>query len=209
MLLVVTGASGAGKTTVRERVAARLRIESIEVRTMRPDRPVRTTATRQEVGEQVVARAVELDRLGQHLLFCGDPFPPGEVLACPSADQVDIAVCHLHVSAEEQVRRLRERGEPEESLVHHVRFAEWMLAHVQDPRGRPEVIVEAGWSEMVWNRWLGRDDVADVWASQVVDTTGRRPDEVAEEVSRWGQRALDVAALVFRRGWHLAERYRT
>lgn len=204
MLLVVTGASGAGKSTVRERVAERLGIESTEIRTIRPDRPVRSTAARQEVGQQVVAQAVELDRHGRHLLFCGDPFPPGEVLACPSADQVDIAVCHLHVSSEEQVRRLRERGEPEESLVHHVRFAEWMLAHVRDPCVRPEVIVESGWSEMVWDRWLARHDLADAWASQVIDTTGCSPDKVTEEVSTWGRRAVAGAAPVFQRGWHLA-----
>ena len=206
MLLVVTGASGAGKTTVRERVAARLGIESIEVRTMRPDRPVRTTFSRQEVGEQVVAQAVEFDRRGRHLLFCGDPFPPGEALACPSADQVDIAVCHLHVSADEQIRRLRERGEPEESLVHHIRFAEWMLAHVQDPRVSPDVIVDGGWPAMRWDRWLGRSDLVDVWASQVINTTAHSPDEVASKVTMWGLRALSGAAPVFRRGWHTAGR---
>ena len=206
MLLVVTGASGAGKSTVRETVAERLGIESTEIRTIRPDRPVRNTAARQEVGEQVVAKAVELDRDGRHLLFCGDPFPPGEVLACPSADQVDIAVCHLHVSAEEQVRRLRERGEPGESLVHHVRFAEWMLAHVHDPRVHPEVIVDGGWLEMRWDRWLGRSDLIDVWASHVIDTTARGPGEVAAEVTTWGHRALKDAAPVFRRVWQLGER---
>lgn len=204
MLLVVNGASGAGKSTIRERVAARLGIESVEIRTLRPDEPVRTTAQRQQVGEKVVAQAARLDREGRHLLFCGDPFPPGEVLACPSADLVDIAVCLLDVTAEEQLRRLRQRGEPEDGLVHHVAFADWMRAHAADPRVRPEVITAAGWSGMVWTRWTGRAERPTAWRPWVIDTTELVPDVVADRVVAWGRGAVEGTVPVFHRGWHAA-----
>lgn len=201
MLLVVNGPSGAGKTTIREPVAAMLGCESVEIRTLRPDKPVRTTTDRQAIGERVVAKAVELAAHGHHLLFCGDPFPLGEVLACPSATEVDIAACHLDIAEHEQVRRLRQRGEPEDSLVHHVAFATWMRKHARDPRSAPHVITENGWERMAWDRWLGRDDLVGIWRCEVIDATALAPDQVIAAVTDWGRRAIAGDTPVFRRHW--------
>src|SRR3712207_8000444 len=55
-------------------------------------------------------RAIQVQRAGKHYLLCGDPVPPGEVYAAPSADQLEhIAVCLLDVAAEAQRRRLLRR----------------------------------------------------------------------------------------------------
>lgn len=203
MLLVVTGASGVGKSTVRDLVLAELDLASIEIRTLRPDLFVRGAAERQEVGEQIVALGAHLARTGRHLLFCDDPFPTGEVLACPSADLVEVAMCQLDVAAGEQKRRLRARGEPEANLVHHVAFADWMRQHASDPRVRPGVIVDRGWPYMVWERWVGREDIDPLWNTHMIDTTTLSPPEVAAEVTAWARRALAGEAPTFPPGWHL------
>jgi hypothetical protein len=105
--------------------------------------------------------------------------PPGEVLAAPSADQLDgFAACLLDCGPDEQERRLRERGDPEDLLPHHLAFAEWMRDHARDPRHRLEVI-DVGWDEMRWER------LPDAWEVPVIDTTEMSPSEAAADVVAW------------------------
>lgn len=207
MLLVVTGASGVGKSTVRVAVADALGIESCEIRTLDPDPPVRDRRRRQDVGEGVVAHAAALAAGGKHLLFCGDPFPAGEVLACPSADSVDIAICLLDASPEVQLDRLRTRGdEPEAIFKHHIAFAGWQRRHAIDPQWEPHVVTEDGWPPMRWERWVGRSDLDGVWRIPVIDTSELTPAAVMGQVISWAREALAGTAPAFRRGWHVADR---
>jgi hypothetical protein len=114
VLLLIPGASGAGKTSVRNAIA--------------PD-----LAWRQRMAERAVRRAAALDMCGRRLLLAGNPVAPGEVLAAPSAPSVDIAVCLLDVAEHAQRERLRRRGDPEELPPHHVAFADWLRAMRQIP----------------------------------------------------------------------------
>jgi len=185
MMLLLTGASGAGKSTVRALIAAEL---APEVRTVELTQiagpPTWERGWRQWAVERVVQVALAEQEAGRHLLLAGDPVPPGEVLAAPSADRLDgFATCLLDCGPEEQERRLRERGDPEDLLPHHLAFAEWMREHARDPHHRLEVI-DAGWEEMRWDR------LPETWDVAEIDVTELSSDEAAAEVLAWVRQAL-------------------
>lgn len=205
MLLLVSGASGVGKTSARLAAAPLLSdiVETAELYTLGPIPAVPTISWRHQQVEVAVQKAVELDRVGKHLLFAGDPVPAGEVLAAPSADQVDIAVCLLDADEPTQTARLQARNDPPELLAQHIQFADWLRRHATDPTHVPEAVTTDAWDEMCWQRWVGRDDLADRWAMHVIDTSGLDVHDVARAVSVWCHSALAVTAPVFRQGWHL------
>jgi broad-specificity NMP kinase len=197
MLLLITGASGVGKSTVRAVVAGELspQVESVELTDVAPLSIVRTRAWRQQAAEMAVRRAVELRASGRHLLLAGDPVPAIEVIAAPSAPQLDaVAVCLLDASAEAQAARLAARGDDPKVLVHHQAFAEWMRRQASDPTHMPHVVSDQGWEEMRWERLA---DLADRWRMHTIDTSHLSREEVADEVLEWCRRALagDAPAL--------------
>lgn len=202
-MLLISGASGVGKSTARVSVAGLLgeEIEAVELGHFGPIPPVPTRAWRQQTVELAVRRAIELEGEGRHLLLAGDPVPAGEVLAAPSAGVIDIAVCLFDADVETQTARLRDRHDPEQMLVHHIAFASWLREHATDPSHAPEVLTANSWEEMRWDRWdlLRRADPR--WAMSVIDTSGLDPDEVAREAADWCRSALEGTVPVFRAGW--------
>jgi predicted ABC-type ATPase len=98
MFLLVTGASGAGKSTVRRAVADELssEVQAVELHDLVDVPPFPDIAWRQRATEAVVQRAVALQADRRHLLLSGDPVAAGEVLAAPSAVALEgVAVCLL------------------------------------------------------------------------------------------------------------------
>jgi hypothetical protein len=84
MFLLVTGASGVGKSTVRRLIEpefARV-LETAELSIL-GETPEWTVAWRHRMVERMARRALAVQREGKHFLLCGDPVPPGEVLAAP------------------------------------------------------------------------------------------------------------------------------
>lgn len=192
MFLLVTGASGAGKSTVRRLVAPDLAptTECVELHDIvsvpaRPD-----IAWRQRATEAVVRRALELQADRRHLLLSGDPVAAGEVLAAPSAVGLSaVAVCLLDVSPDAQAARLARRGDDPALLHHHQAFAAWMRGHARDPRHMPHVLSTNGWEAMRWERWTALDPATGDWGMEVIDTSWRSPEQVAAEVVTWSRRA--------------------
>src|SRR5688572_2190592 len=132
MLLLITGASGMGKTTVRKIVTAQFadQIESGELADVASP-PEWRLRWRHQAVENAVQRAVNVQLYGKHCLLCGDPVPPAEVYAAPSADQLEsIAVCLLDASEDAQRLRLMERGDDPCLIPHHIAFAAWMREHI-------------------------------------------------------------------------------
>ena len=199
MFLLVTGASGAGKSTVRRLVTADLspEIECVELHHVSSIPPFPTIAWRQQATEAAVQRAVELQTERRHLLLCGDPVAAGEVLAAPSAvDLEGVAVCLLDLSPEAQTSRLAGRGDDPALLADHHAFADWMRGHAGDPGHMPHVLSAQGWDAMRWQRWVGVDPADGNWGTEIVDTSVLAPDEVAAEVVSWCRRALHGQAPV-------------
>jgi hypothetical protein len=187
MFFLVTGASGVGKTTVRKLIEAEIagQVATCEL-AMLGLTPEWSLRWRHQAVEQVVQLALQKQGAGMHFLLCGDPVPPGELYAAPSAAELaGIQVCLLDISQEKQIERLTQRGDARELIPYHVAFAEWMRHHVLDHRYRPEVIMNGGWEKMRWQVW-NSDEVTRVpWSSHIIDTTDLKPIEVAEQVLSW------------------------
>lgn len=187
MLFLVTGASGMGKTTVRKRMAAQFAslIDSAELAEIAGP-PEWSLRWRHQAVEKAVQRAVQVQRQGRHFLLCGDPVPPAELYAVPSAEQLEsVAVCLLDAAEEAQRGRLVERGDDPMLIPHHIAFATWMRAHFVNPRQRLNVVQQGGWEEMNWERALVAMEKQEVHLSDRIDTSMLTPDEVAERVARW------------------------
>ena len=195
MLLLVTGASGAGKSTARRAVAPALapEVECVELGDIVPVPAAPTIAWRQQATELVVQYALQDQR--RHLMLCGDPVAAGELIAAPSAARLDaIAVCLLDLDPAAQTARLTQRGDDPALLHHHHAFAEWMRGHARDPGHMPHVLSTNGWPPMRWDRL----DTVKPWAIEVLDTSALGPGETADEVLAWCRRALVGEALILR-----------
>lgn len=197
MFFLVTGASGVGKTTVRQliepEIARDVAVCELGMLGLTPEWSLRW---RHRAVAQVVQLALEKQRSGIHFLLCGDPVPPGEVYAAPGAMELaGIEVCLLDISPQKQTERLTQRGDPPELIPHHVAFAEWMRHHAIDHRHRPEVIINGGWEKMHWKVW-NSEAVAHVpWNSQIIDTSNLTPIEVAAQVLSWMRLRMARSAL--------------
>lgn len=191
-LLSLTGASGTGKSTALAalsvvdwgRPVVCVEFDSIGV----PDDA--DTAWRHGAIEQWVRFAVEAQREGRDVLLCGQ-VPPGEMLAAPSADQLEgLAFCVLSCSPEVQEQRLRGRGEPAEGLIHHLRFGAWFVQHARDPTHAPEVIRVGSSVPMRWDRWELWEKGDPRWSPHIIDTDELSPDDVADQVEAWARAVL-------------------
>lgn len=211
MLLVLTGSSGAGKTTLSFAIADLLPGSTVhefdEVGV--PDPPI-PPHWRNEMTEHWIRRALEYQEAGTDLVLSGNS-PLGEILAAPSAPLLDgIAVCLIDVADRERRQRLaaRDGGRWDEAeLDAFCGWAAWHREHARDPRYRPDVIAGNSWPEMVWERWADWESDDPRWATPVFDTTGRSTAECAEAVGRWAveqRAAFREGRLPLRRGWDAA-----
>jgi hypothetical protein len=203
MFFLVTGASGAGKSTVRRAVAPALapEVECVELHDVSRIPASPSIEWRQRATELAVQRAIELQAEGRHLLLSGDPVAAGEVLAAPSASGLSsIAVCLLDVSPEVQTARLLERGDNPSLLPDHHAFAAWMRQHAGDPRHMPHVLSADGWDAMRWERWSSLKAGDAAWGIEVLDTSDLAPARVAAGIEAWCRRALLGDAPVFTSG---------
>ncbi len=190
MFLLVTGASGAGKSTVRALIEPELSpsVECMELAEIVAIPPLPTLEWRQCATEAVVRRALELQESGRHLLLSGDPVAAGEVVAAPSAVALDgLAICLLDLSPAAQAARLAVRGDDPALLPHHQAFAEWMRRHAEDPLHMPHVLSTGGWDEMRWDRLIS---LTPSWRIERIDTTEMTRRAAADAVLEWCHRAL-------------------
>ena len=204
MLLLLSGASGVGKSTARQLIQGRLgdRIEAVELAHLAAVPKAPTVSWRQQTAEKAVRRALTLREEDRHVLLAGDPVVPGEILAAPSAEHLDIAICLLDADEATQTARLRSRGEPEELLPNHLAFAAWLRRHAHDPQHMLHVVTDGGWEQMRWDR-VRRVRTGDPhWQIPIIDTSGLSKDEVGDRASRWADKALARRQPVFRAGWY-------
>jgi len=198
MLLLVTGASGAGKSTARAAVEEALSplVECAELRDLVEIPPLPTLAWRQRVTEHAVQHALRLQDLGRHLLLSGDPVAAAEVAAAPSAPALEgFAACLLDVSAQAQAERLAARGDDPALLAQHQAFAAWMRGQAGDALHRLDVLRAGGWDEMRWDRL---ETLAGAWRMRVIDTTSMSREGVGQAVLGWCRAVLAEQAPILR-----------
>lgn len=187
MLFSLTGASGAGKSTVLahlEGVDWGVPVRCVEFDSIGVPADADTTWRHRAI-EHWVQQALAAQAEGAHMLLCGQ-VPMGELLAAPSADRLDgIAICLLHCSPEVRGERLLRRGEHPEAIVHHNRFGEWFRAHTIDPRHAPEVIQVPSDVPMQWSRWTDALPGDPQWQAEIIDTDPLTPEQTAQLVEEW------------------------
>jgi hypothetical protein len=191
VFLLVTGASGMGKSTARRYVEAELGdvVHSAELRDVAEVPAVPTIAWRHLATEAAVRVALTSDR--PHFLLAGDPVAVGELLAAPSAPALDgIAACLLDARPDVQTARLAARGDDPALLPNHVAFADWNRRHARDPQHMPHVLTGDAWEEMEWSRWSGMQAGDPRWQVTVVDTSDLTPEAVGRRVVAWARDAI-------------------
>ncbi|MEU4449205.1 hypothetical protein AB0K14_10340 [Actinosynnema sp. NPDC050801] len=207
MLLTLTGSSCSGKTTLARAVGDRL--ERLAVHDFdEVGVPVGADRRwRHRMNEVWVRRALEYQDRGVDLLLTGQS-PLGEVLATPDAPLLDgIAVCLVDVS--DEVRRsrlaLRDAGRWDAPAVDaFLGWAAWHRGHAEDPRHRPEAIVDDSRPRMAWHRWTGWTADDRRWCTHLLDTTDQPVAHSADQVEQWVTRqrdALRSGRLPLSRGW--------
>jgi hypothetical protein len=187
MLYLVTGASGSGKTACLNK----LRELRADVDWHDFDElgvPANADRVwRQRTAEHWLRTAIQNQDSGRDTGVSGGIIL-GEVLACPSASQVDgVAACLLDCYDVVRIDRLRKRGlhgATQDMLC----WAAWQRMHAVDPQWRQDVIRDGGAPEMRWEQWESWRAGDARWEVQVIDTTAMTIEEVALEISRWIER---------------------
>lgn len=184
MLLFVTGASGSGKTAVIPGLRKRLPefdIHDFDERDVPADADSRW---RQEQTEFWINKAIENQRLGKDTVICGGAVY-GEILACPSIHQIDhLAVCLLDCPDIVRLDRLR-KFRKEAPGMDILAWAAWLRVHAVDPTWCPEVITTDSYASMRWDNWSGWERGDPRWQQAIIDTGGKKIDQITTEVARW------------------------
>jgi hypothetical protein len=191
MLFLLFGASGAGKTAALEAVRGRSTdlvchdFDEVGV----PPRADRRW--RQEANEAWLVRVLEYEDHGRDVLLAGQT-PYGELLATPSADELEILGMLLDCA--DDVREARLRGRSGIELEDQLAWAAWLRGHATDPQWLPEVIQAEAREEMRWDRWRDWKRGDQRWRVVVLDTSTLTVDRVAGRVLAWTESSEPLAS---------------
>jgi hypothetical protein len=185
MMFFITGASGSGKSACLP--GLRATFPSMDWRDFdefgvpspcpREWRP-RTT-------ERWLQLALDNQERGQGAGLVGGAIM-GEILACPSAPQIEIRVVLLDCHDVVRLDRLRVRdthGATQEMLS----WASRQRVHAVDPQWRQDVICNAELHDMRWERWTSWHRGEPRWRVRAIDTTEFRIHQVVEHIASWVQ----------------------
>jgi len=186
MLLLLWGASGSGKTACIEQLRQQFPHLAIHDFDEVDIPPAPDQKWRHHTTEHWIQRAVAYQSEGRDMLLCGQ-VPYGEVLACPSAVQLDeIESCLLDCHDYERVERIRGRATGTAYATQDMLcWAAWLRMHALDPQWRPDVIIANGAPEMRWDRWKDWRQGEIRWCVEVIDTTGTDLATTVARVAAW------------------------
>ena len=188
-MIVVGGASGAGKSAVRPELTRLLpaiawhEFDSVGV----PNDP--DTGWRPRTLETWVQRAYELETIGHHFGLCGQ-VAYGELLACPTAPRLAaISYCLLDCSDPVRIARLRAANRPVDQDT--LNWAAWLRVHAINPQWRPDVITDGTAPDFAWDRWSTWTAEDPSWQVDQIDTTHLTVREVAKRLADWAGDRLE------------------
>ena len=188
-LYFIGGASGSGKTAVMPHLK-KLLGDAIAVYDFDDigvpegaDKKWRQESTEKWL-QKLLSEGKDACLLGQIVL--------GEILACPSAKQIDkVIFCLLDVSDFERIQRLKKRNTygADQNMLN---WSAWLRMHHQDPQWMPHVIQEDAASPMDFSRLSALRTYEEIANIKILDTTNHALNEVAQELSDW-VRSFDLA----------------
>ncbi len=109
----------------------------------------------------------------------------GEILACPSAKQIDkIHFCLLDVSDFERIQRLKKRNThgTDQNMLN---WSSWLRMHTRDPQWTSHVIQEDAADIMDFTRLSPLKSYEEVANVKILDTTDLALHEVAQGLADW------------------------
>ena len=122
----------------------------------------------------------------------------GEILACPSAKQIDkVNFCLLDVSDFERIQRLKQRNTYgiDQNILN---WSAWLRMHHQDPQWAQHVVKEDAASIMDFTQLSTLKSYEEVANVKILDTTDLALHEVAGQLADW-VRSFDLGPFcVFR-----------
>jgi energy-coupling factor transporter ATP-binding protein EcfA2 len=191
MLFIVSGSSGAGKTTLATAISglvSRLHVHELGEIAEEPwSGDVYDRWWRRNLTERWLQHAIELETAGEDLLLTEGVL--GEVLAAPSATQVSgIAACLLDCEDDERIQRLEARGQraPDSTqLGHMLNWSTWLRGHAADPQFWRNPILHDGDTSWHWDRWVSWQRGDPRWSVFVIDTSGESPKRSADRMAGW------------------------
>ncbi len=185
MLLFVTGSSGSGKTTCLPLLRSRFQ-DMVWYDFERDGIPVGVgTAWRQEKTEYWIRQALRDQAEGLDVGICGGCIM-GEILACPSAPELDGLEVALLECSDVIVRADRLRARPAGGLSQEIlNWAAWQRMHADDPQWRQDVIRSAGADGMRWDRWESWQRADPRWNVWVLETMHLLVEETVDRLAQW------------------------
>ena len=190
MLIFVTGASGSGKTAVIPGLTKTFPEYVVHDFDERVQHEKFGPKKRQEQTEFWINKAIENQNIGKDTIVCGGAVY-GEILACPSIKQIEsLAVCLLDCSDLERLERVR-RSDKTPSMD-MLTWSSWLRVHAVNPEWHPHVITEQGYDLMQWENWQGWRFGDERWRVAVIDTSGKKIEQIVGLVTKW---VLSVQAL--------------
>jgi hypothetical protein len=184
MFFLISGGAASGKTTLARLLPARVAgLVCHDVDEM----PAADAGTRWQHLEQWVQRALAAQTRGDDFLLTSQS-PLGELLACPSAPQLEgIAACLLDCADRVRVERIRTRGidlrwPPTQATLN---WASWHRMHAGDPGWEPHVITHASPFPQHLDRWCHWTRGDPRWQVAWVDTTLLGVAESVQRVQDW------------------------
>ncbi|MDZ7683752.1 MAG: hypothetical protein U5O39_00590 [Gammaproteobacteria bacterium] len=142
------------------------------------------TRWRQEQTEYWINKAIENQRLGKDTVIGGGAVY-GEILACPSINQIDhLDVCLLDCDDIVRLDRLRKyRGhEPGMDIL---TWAAWLRVHAVDPTWCQHVIMNDSFASMRWDNWRDWERGDPRWQQKIIDTSTAKIEQITADVARW------------------------
>lgn len=181
----IAGASGSGKTAIiphlKKLLGKQTAIYDFDDIGVPPNADKKW---RQESTELWLQRYLKERTTLKAFCICGQVVL-GEILACPSAKQIEeVNFCLLDVSDFKRIERLKIRGTygADQNMLN---WAAWLRMHHQDPQWTQNVVSDDSWDGLdlkVWNQWTNWDSKASV---KILDTTDLSISQVAQSVADW------------------------
>ena len=183
MLIFVTGASGSGKTAVIPGLTKTFPEYVVHDFDERVQHEKFGPKNRQEHTEFWINKAIENQNIGKDTIVCGGAVY-GEILACPSIKQIEsLAVCLLDCSDLERLERVRRSDET--PSMDMLTWSSWLRVHAVNPEWHPHVITEQGYNLMQWENWRGWRFGDERWSVTVIDTAGKKIEQIVGLVTKW------------------------
>ncbi|WP_019215213.1 DEAD/DEAH box helicase family protein [Legionella tunisiensis] len=109
----------------------------------------------------------------------------GEILACPSANQIDkVNFCLLDVSDFQRIQRLKKRSTygADQNMLN---WSAWLRMHHQDPKWTQHVLKENCWDGLDFSSWDQLESWDDKASIELLETTNFSIEDVARKVTDW------------------------